>query len=82
MYHTANNTARVYVRESSPRSVFPVRSTDKGKAIPLEAWTDPGVPGVRGSQISRQSAHEFGQPYATAAFTTEKASLVLISVRG
>jgi hypothetical protein len=33
----------------------------KGKAIPLQARTGLRVPGVLGSQISRQSAHEGGK---------------------
>jgi len=43
------------------------------------------VPGGRGSQISRQSAHEGGkvcQPYAPTVFTPQEIFLVLISVRG
>jgi hypothetical protein len=43
------------------------------------------VPGGRGSQITRQSAHEGGkvcQPYEPAAFTPQEIFLVLISVRG
>jgi len=35
-----------------------VKLHEKSKAIPLQAWTGLRVPGGRGSQISRQSAHE------------------------
>jgi hypothetical protein len=43
------------------------------------------VPGGRGSQISRQSAHEGGKvvsPTPPAAFTPQEIFLVVISVRG
>ena len=40
------------------------------------------VPGGPGSQISRQSAHEGGKPYAPAVFTSQVIFLVIISVRG
>ena len=37
-----------------------IRKRVKGKAIPVQACT-PRLPGVRGYQISRQSAHEGGK---------------------
>jgi hypothetical protein len=40
------------------------------------------VPGGRGSQVYRQSAHEGCQPYAPAAFTPQEIFLVRIPVRG
>ena len=50
----------------------------KKAAIPLQALTGPDDSRrLRGSQISRQSAHEGGkgcQPYAPAAFTPRKHS--------
>ena len=57
---------------------------EKGKAIPLQAWTGPEVPGGSGSQISRQSAHEGGKvvsPTHRPPFPQE-IFLGLISVRG
>jgi hypothetical protein len=49
----------------------------KGNSVPLQAWTGPEGPGGSGSQISRQSAREFGkvcQPYTPANFTHRRYS--------
>ena len=46
------------------KAAFCLISKGKGKAIPLQAWTGPRVPGVRGSQISRHSAHEGGKVFS------------------
>jgi hypothetical protein len=44
------------------RPVSKIRDKGKGNAIPWQAYYRPwGVPGGRGSQISRQSSHEGGK---------------------
>jgi len=53
-----------------------------GKAVSLQTWTGPEFPGGRCSQISRQTAHEGGKPYAPVALTPQEIFLVLTSVRG
>jgi hypothetical protein len=62
--------------------VVPVFKPDVGKATLLQAWTGAEIPGGRCSQISRQSAHEGGKPYAPAVLTPQEIFLVLTSVRG
>jgi hypothetical protein len=72
----------VYIKRSN-NSIYEYVWIVTYKAIPLQAWTGPlRVPGGRGSQISRQSAHECCQPYAPAAFSCQAIFLALISVRG
>jgi hypothetical protein len=52
----------------------------KDKAIPVQAWAGPEGSRRLGSYISRQSAHEGGQPYTMATFTPQEIFLILIFV--
>jgi hypothetical protein len=57
----------------------------KDKAVPLQAWSGPeGYRKLRFPDFmtTSQDGGKFYQPYAPAAFTPRKYTLVLISVRG
>ena len=73
-----------YLCDNPKSNIFPSFMRDKGKAIPLQAWTDP-----EGSRRSRLPVFKvigtwrwYSQLYAPAIFTPQEIFLVLIPIRG